>query len=116
MKSTTGTVFPQPESALDWPFLKAEIARDMEALLEAIHTKDSALLEKENVILEKDDIIQKKSRVIEEQKKRITLLKECLRLERARLYGSSKNSGQGNPAGKSRLSENRRAWSRKAGD
>ena len=87
-------VFPQPESALDSPFSKAEIARDMEALLEAIHTKDSALLEKENVILEKDDIIQKKSQVIEEQKKRITLLEEYLRLERARLYGrSSEKSG-----------------------
>lgn len=83
----TNAVFPQPESALDSPFSKAEIARDMEALLEAIHTKDSALLEK-------DDIIQKKSQVIEEQKKRITLLEEYLRLERARLYGrSSEKSG-----------------------
>ena len=95
MKSMTDTVFPQPESALDSPFPKAEITRDMEALLEAIHTKDSALLEKENVILKKDDIIQKKSRVIEEQKKRIALLEEYLRLERARLYGrSSEKSSQ----------------------
>ena len=86
----TNTVFPQPESALDSPFYKAEIARDMEALLEAIHTKDCA-------IVEKDDIIQKKSRVIEEQKKRIAVLEEYLRLERARLYGrsSEKSSNQG---------------------
>ncbi len=89
MKSMTDAVFPQPESALDSPLLKAEVARDMEALLEAIHTKDSALLEKENALLEKDDIIQKKSQIIEEQKKRITLLEEYLRLERARLYGRS---------------------------
>ena len=90
MKSMTDTVFPQPESALDSPFYKAEIARDMEALLEAIHTKDCA-------ILEKDDIIQKKSQVIEEQKKRIAILEEYLRLERARLYGrsSEKSSPQG---------------------
>ena len=69
MKSMTDTVFPQPESALDSPFYKAEIARDMEALLEAIHTKDCA-------ILEKDDIIQKKSQVIEDRTYALTAYPE----------------------------------------
>ncbi|MGI2027542.1 hypothetical protein [Endozoicomonas acroporae] len=104
MKSLIDTVSHQPKSALSLLVGNAGTALDLEALLEAIQTidgvileKDSALLEKDNALLEKDDIIQKKSIVIEEQKKRIAILEEYLRLERARLYGhsSEKFSGQG---------------------
>ncbi|MBO9497291.1 hypothetical protein J7438_24865, partial [Thalassotalea sp. G20_0] len=65
-------------------------------MFETIQTIDGVILEKDNALLEKDDIIQKKSIVIEEQKKRIAILEEYLRLERARLYGhsSEKFSGQ----------------------
>ena len=103
MKSLIDTVSHQPKSALSLLVGNAGTALDLEALLEAIQTidgvilekdsalleKDNALLEKDNALLEKDDIIQKKSIVIEEQKKRIAILEEYLRLERARLYGHS---------------------------
>lgn len=54
------------------------------------------LLEQTAVIENKTDIIKKKSEVIEAQKKRITMLEEYLRLERARGYGKSseKSSAQ----------------------
>lgn len=41
------------------------------------------------VIDQQADVIEQKSCVIAEQKKRIALLEEYLRLERARLYGRS---------------------------
>ncbi|MBO9484813.1 transposase, partial [Salinisphaera sp. G21_0] len=87
----------QPKSALSLLGGNAGTALDLEALFEAIQTIDGVILEKDNALLEKDDIIQKKSIVIEEQKKRIAILEEYLRLERARLYGhsSEKFSGQG---------------------
>ena len=49
------------------------------------------------VINQQEDVIEKKSTVIAEQQKRIALLEEYLRLERARLYGrsSEKNTAQG---------------------
>ena len=55
------------------------------------------LLEKDQLIERQCDIIDKKSDVIAEQKRRIELLEEYLRLERARLYGrrSEKHEGQG---------------------
>lgn len=55
------------------------------------------LLEKDRLIERQTDIIDKKSDVIAEQKKRIALLEEYLRLERARLYGrrSESHNGQG---------------------
>lgn len=90
MKLPIDTVINQPKSALSLLIGNAETALDMEALLKAIQTKDG-------VILEKDDIIDKKNVVITEQKKRIAILEEYLRLERARLYGrsSEKTSTQG---------------------
>ena len=49
------------------------------------------------VITQQEEVIEKKSTVIAEQQKRIALLEEYLRLERARLYGrsSEKSSAQG---------------------
>ena len=118
----TDTVINQPKSALKVLAGKAESSLDMTALIKAIHIqdgvilekdnallekdnallekdnalleKDNALLEKDNALLEKDNIIQKKSVVIDEQKKRIALLEEYLRLERARLYGRSSEKNQ----------------------
>ncbi|MFK0569956.1 hypothetical protein [Endozoicomonas sp.] len=100
MKSMTDTVINQPESALSLLVGEAESSLDMDALIKAIHTQDC-------VILEKDDIIQKKSVVIDEQKKRIALLEEYLRLERARLYGRSteKSSMQGEIFNEAELSD-----------
>ena len=110
MKSLTDIVINQPKSALSLLTGEAELFLDMETLIKEIHTKndailekdsallekdnallekDSALLEKDNALLEKDDIIKQKSVVIDEQKKRIAILEEYLRLERARLYGRS---------------------------
>lgn len=50
-----------------------------------------------SIIEEQDSVIDQKSLVITEQKKRIAMLEEYLRLERARLYGRSteKDSAQG---------------------
>jgi len=55
------------------------------------------LTEKDQVIEHQSAVIDKKSDVIAEQKKRIALLEEYLRLERAKHYGrsSEKNSAQG---------------------
>ena len=96
MKSLTDIVINQPKSALSLLTGEAELFLDMETLIKEIHTKndvilekDSVLLEKDNALLEKDDIIKQKSVVIDEQKKRIAILEEYLRLERARLYGRS---------------------------
>lgn len=59
----------------------------------AVHLNADTLLEiltkKEHEISIKDQVIEKKSSVIEEQKKRIDILEEYLRLERARRFGSS---------------------------
>ena len=63
--------------------------------IQAGNTADPEALMK--VIDQQADVIEKKSCVIAEQKKRIALLEEYLRLERARLYGrsSEKSSQQG---------------------
>lgn len=55
------------------------------------------LSEKDHLIHQQSDIIDKKSGIIAAQKKRIAILEDYLRLERARLYGrsSEKNPGQG---------------------
>ena len=107
MKSMDDTVINQPKSALSLLAGEAESSLDMDALIKAIHTQDSVILEKDNALLKKDDIIQKKSVVIDEQKKRITLLEEYLRLERARLYGRSteKSSMQGEIFNEAELSD-----------
>ena len=54
------------------------------------------LSEKDHLIHQQSTIIDKKSGIIAAQKKRITILEDYLRLERARLYGcsSEKNPGQ----------------------
>ena len=103
----TDTVINQPKSALKVLAGKAESSLDMTALIKAIHIQDGVILEKDNALLEKDNIIQKKSVVIDEQKKRIALLEEYLRLERARLYGrsSEKTSAQGEIFNEAELSD-----------
>jgi transposase len=55
------------------------------------------LIEKDQLIESQSDIIEKKSSIISAQKRRIEVLEEYLRLERARLYGrsSEKNPHQG---------------------
>ena len=57
----------------------------------------SLLTEKDQLIESQSDIISKKTGIISAQKKRIEMLEEYLRLERARLYGrsSEKNPDQG---------------------
>jgi len=59
--------------------------------------KDQLIESQSDIINEKIDIISKKSGIISAQKKRIEMLEEYLRLERARLYGrsSEKNPDQG---------------------
>jgi len=59
--------------------------------------KDRVIENQSEVINEKIEIISKKSSIISAQKKRIEVLEEYLRLERARLYGrsSEKNPDQG---------------------
>ena len=89
MKSLTDIVINQPKSALSLLTGEAELFLDMETLIKEIHTKNDVILEKDSALLEKDDIIKQKSVVIDEQKKRIAILEEYLRLERARLYGRS---------------------------
>ena len=62
---------------------------DIEALLNALDTKDRELEQK-------NQIIDKKSDVIEAQQQRIAILEEYLRLQRARHFGpkSEKNPNQ----------------------
>lgn len=64
-------------------------AHDIENLL-------LSLTEKDTIIDQKSHIIEQKSDVIEQQKRRIAVLEEYLRLERARRFGASseKSSGQ----------------------
>ncbi|WP_218943635.1 IS66 family transposase [Exilibacterium tricleocarpae] len=59
--------------------------------------KDQEIRRQSLLLEDKSAVIDKKSEVIEAQKKRIELLEEYLRLERARLYGRS--SEKSNPQG-----------------
>lgn len=70
------------------PLLKQPLTEEITA---------SLLAEKDQLIAEQTVTIDKKTDVIAEQKKRIAVLEEYLRLERARLYGrsSEKNAAQG---------------------
>ncbi len=66
---------------------------------QSITVEQAAILltEKDQLIESQSDIIEKKSSIISAQKRRIEVLEEYLRLERARLYGrsSEKNPHQG---------------------
>lgn len=83
MKSLINTPHYQPKSALNSQADNAESSTDIDTLMQVINQQDR--------------VIEKKSTVIAEQKKRIAILEEYLRLERARLYGRSteKTSAQG---------------------
>lgn len=90
MKSPIDTPPYQPKTALNLQVSSAESFVDIDALMKVVNTQESVINESKN-------IIEQKSVVIAEQKKRIAMLEEYLRLERARLYGRSteKNSAQG---------------------
>lgn len=77
------------------PLLKQHLTVENAASLLA--EKDQLIAHQTVTINEKSALIAKKSDVITEQKKRIAVLEEYLRLERARLYGrsSEKNMAQG---------------------
>lgn len=83
MKLLSDTPVFKAKPGITVPGFQAENTADLEALIK--------------VIDQQADVIEKKSCVIAEQKKRIALLEEYLRLERARLYGrsSEKSSLQG---------------------
>ena len=113
MKLLTDTLILQPDCASDLSVDSAETPASVDSLLQVInaqesviHEKDSVIHEKDSVIHEKDSVIDKKSVVIAEQKKRIGILEEYLRLERARLYGrSTEKSNQGEMFNEAELTE-----------
>jgi transposase len=62
------------------------------SISEAIEVENTAHVDIDTLVdmlTKKDQVIEKKSSVIEEQKKRIEILEEYLRLERARRFGAS---------------------------
>ena len=104
MKLPTTPPFNQSKCALSLSSNASDSTVDLDSLMQAIeeqagvlHEKDKALHEQNKALHESKNIIEQKSLVIDEQKKRIAMLEEYLRLERARLYGrsSEKDSRQG---------------------
>ena len=92
MKLLTDPLILQSDRALDLSVDSAETPDSVDSLLQVINAQES--------------VIDKKSIVIAEQKKRIGILEEYLRLERARLYGrSTEKSNQGEMFNEAELTE-----------
>ena len=97
MKLPTTPPFNQSKCALSLSNNASDSTVDLDSLIQAIEEQAGVLHEKDKALHESKNIIEQKSLVIAEQQKRIAILEEYLRLERARLYGrsSEKDSGQG---------------------